>query len=84
MGLYLAIRTSNWKLRISSLKSIAPLFSAFDRPSYQRLLPNHIADVEAYPKEILEALSAGAFTVKLSKSIGHAIALDEAHEMCIN
>jgi hypothetical protein len=63
---------------------MAALFSAFDRPSYQRLLPNHIADIESYPEEVIKAMVAGAFTVKLSNNIGHAIALDEAHEMCVN
>ena len=82
--LYISIRTSNWKLRMSSLKNIAPLFTAYDRPCYQRLLPDHIADVQCYPEIILRALEGGAFTVKVSPGLGHAIALDEAHEMCVN
>lgn len=82
--LFLSLRTSNWNLRISSLKSMAPLLAAYDRPCYQRLLPKHLADVQSYPQEVIDCLSAGGFTVKLTGVIGHAVALDECHEMCIN
>ena len=82
--LFLAIRNSNWDLRVASLKNMAPLFAAYDRPCYQKILPSHIADLECYPKEILDCFRAGGFTVKVKSGIGHAIALDEAHEMCVN
>lgn len=36
IGLYLAIRGSNWKLRVSSLKQMAPIFAAFDRYIYEK------------------------------------------------
>ena len=84
IALFLAIRTSNWDLRVWSLKSMAPLFSAYDRPCYQKLVPNHIQDIQRFPDSILKCFQAGGFTVKLKAGLGHAVALDEAHECCIN
>ena len=71
-------------LRVASLKGMAPLFAAYDRPCYQKLIPNHLADIECYDDQILQCFRAGGFTAKVKGGLGHAIALDEAHEMCIN
>lgn len=63
---------------------MAPLFSAYDRHCYQKLIPRHIADIESFPTEVAQCFEAGGFTVKIKGGLGHAVALDEAHEMCIN
>lgn len=43
----------------------------------------HLADLQKFPSVILRQLK-NAFTVSITGGKGHAIALDEAHEMCIN
>ena len=63
---------------------MAAVFSALDRSIYQRLIPQHLADLLCFPKEVMQHLQKGAFTVHLSEGNGHAVGLDEAHEMKIN
>ena len=84
VGLYLAIRNQNWHLLVSSLKLMAPLFAAFDRTTYQNLIPKHLADVQSFPDKIIHSFESGGFVVNVTGEPGHSIALDEAHEMCIN
>ena len=67
-----------------SIKYMAAVFTAFDRPIYQKLIPQHLADLLCFPAPVLKYLKKGAFSVRLTKSNGHAVGIDEAHEMKIN
>ena len=53
LGLYVAIHYHNWHLRNGSIKLLATIFSAFDRPIYQQLIPRHVYDVLSLPHELI-------------------------------
>ena len=63
--LFLAIRCENRGLRVSALKQMAPTFKAYDRTTYQRLIPNHLADLQQFPPLLLGHLKKG-FAVSIS------------------
>ena len=84
MALHHAIRSSNWELRVSSIKLMTPLFFAADRPTYSKLLSQHIADCLMYPSAILSHLRSGGFTVSITGRCWHSVTVDEAHEMLVN
>ena len=65
LGMYLAIRSGNWNLQMASMKLMAPTFTAFDHPSYLRLIADHIADVLTMPATILSILQKGDFAVSI-------------------
>ena len=71
-------------LQMGAIKSMAAVFSAFDRPIYQHLIPQHLADLLCFPTQVMRHLKKGAFTVHLTEGDGHAVDLDEAHKMKIN
>lgn len=48
--LYLAMRSDLWNLRVGGIKKLAPMFAAFDRPHYQKLIPNHLHDLAKMTK----------------------------------
>ena len=82
--LHLAIRSGKWDLWMAAIKSMAALFTGFDRPNYQKLMPQHIVNMLTLPKEILSNLQKGGFTVSIKGRPCHSVAIDEAHEMCTN
>ena len=84
VSLFLAVRTGNWKLRIAAVKSMAALFTAFDRQKYQKLISQHIVDLLRLSSDTIAKLDSGGFTVSLKGRPCHSLAIDEAHEMCIN
>ncbi len=84
ISLFLAIRSGDWHLRIASLKEMVPVFTAFDHPTYQKLISHHIADLLELPDSIMVMLSQGAFVINIMGREWHSVAIDEGHEMLIN
>ena len=83
VALHLAIRSSKWDLRIAAIKSMAAVFTAYDRPNYQKLIAQHINDLLTMLREIIEQLCSGGFTVSILGRPGHSVGIDEAHEILL-
>ena len=84
IGLYIGVRSGNWNLRVASLKNMAPLFSVCDFPNYAKLLPEHLADLDLMPDDVLVNLRNGGFVCSLKGNAFESQALDETHESTIN
>jgi len=84
VGLFLAIRSGDWQLRVASMKLMAPIFTAFDHQTYQKLIAQHIADILCMPPSILSMFQQGGFVISISGRAWHSVGIDEAHEMLIN
>ena len=84
LGLYLAIRSGDWDLRMACVKMMAPIFSAFDHTTYQNLIARNLADILSLPQPVLNAFKMGGFVVSVTGRAWYSVAIDEAHEMCIN
>lgn len=59
IALFASIRSGNWISRLASIKLMAPIFSAFDRPTYRKLIPQHLADCLLLPNYIQQKLLMG-------------------------
>ena len=66
IALFASIRSGNWNLRLASIKLMAPVFSAFDRPTYRKLLPQHLAHCLLLPNEIQEQFTQRIFVVSIT------------------
>ncbi len=84
IALFCAIRSGNWDLRLASIKRMVPVFTAYDRPTYRKVLLQHLADCILLPAYILKDLKRGGFSVSITGRPWHSVGLDEAHEMLIN
>ena len=69
---------------MAAIKTMAPVFSAFDRPTYRKLIPQHLADCLLLPEEIQAHFDHGGFTVSINGRTWRSVGLDEAHEMLVN
>ena len=65
-GLYIAMKSWNWNLRMYRIKEMAALFSAYGRITYQRLIPCHIAELLRAPPELSGRHQDGGFVASLS------------------
>lgn len=63
------------------------IYIYIDRPTYLRVLPQHISDLASYNEETLRCLEKGGFAANITGTQDKdltSLALDEAHEMMIN
>ena len=82
--LWIAIRTGDWNMRQVALKKMAPLFHAFDRQNYSKLIPIHLSHMHGLPDYILDHFKNGGFVSSIRGVNFSSLGFDEAHEMLIN
>ncbi|XP_072029408.1 uncharacterized protein [Amphiura filiformis] len=81
--LYLGMRSRNWEGRMASIKHIATLMHAYDRPNYSRWLVVHLSQMFALPIYVLDHFKKGGFASSIKGNPFSCIAFDEGHE-CLN
>ena len=84
VGLYLAIQGGSWSPHMASLKESCPLFTAFDRVNYLKILHQHFAEILCLPENIRHCFEKEGFVCNIRGTKMHAVGLDEAHEMLVN
>ena len=60
---FCSVRSGNWNLRLEALKTMAPIYCAFDSPIYRKLIPQYLADCILLPSSVRESFSQGGFSV---------------------
>ena len=63
---FISFRTGNWPLRMACIKHMAKMSQICGSTYYNRLLPQHLSDIECYPKEIIDHLKMGGFSMNIS------------------
>lgn len=82
---YLALYIERqWVLGLAGLKLMTPLVFVFDRPTYSKLVPDHLADLNGFPSDVIKCMEQGKFTVSFTPRVSHCVGLVEAQEMGIN
>ena len=71
-------------LRMSSLESMAALFSAYDCPYYQKLILDHIADLQSYPSILIDYFRAGGTGWSGSCSCTRQICVNRDMKMAVS
>ncbi len=84
VNLYIAIRSSNWNLRVAAIQKLAPLYHTYDRTTHLGLAAHHLATLQVIPKYILYYLQNGGFSASVTGEAFSEIALDKCHESLIN
>ena len=79
IALFCAVQSGNWHLRLGALKLMAPLFCAFDRPTYWRVIPQHLADCILLPTDTSSLFSEGGFSVSITGRPWHSVGINESH-----
>ena len=83
-GLYFAIRSGNWFLRNSCIPKLAELFFAYSRDRYEELVCKNMLDVLCLDPSFSKHFERGEWTISISGTAYHNVALDEGHEQLIN
>ena len=79
-SIYIAIRSSNWELRISALKIMAPRFMRSGAVTSKWLVLRYLADIKSYPSKIIERMGSGGWVSALQDGKGVTLARDKFHE----
>ncbi len=82
LSLFVAIRSGQWNIRMTALKSMAAIFSAFDHPTYQRLISTHMMDLLRMPPTVRHFFRTGGFVISITGRVLHSVGI--AHETLIN
>ena len=77
-------RSSNWKIRISALKIMAPRFMRSGVVTYKWLVLRHLADVKSHPSKMIKRMRSSSWVSALQDGNGVTLARDEFHERMAN